>query len=229
MPEHETANGITLGIDVGDRYSYLCLLDTATGEVVEESRVATNPAAFEGRFSNSEPMRVAIEAGNHSPWIAGILEERGHEVLVANAHKLRLIYGEGRKSDRRDAENLARLARLDPKLLSPIKHRGEASRAHLALLHAREALVATRTKLVNHVRGAVKPFGVRFARCSPESFPGKVGGLLPDALVPALAPILRPSPPSPRASASTTATWRCSPGSSTPRPPSCDRCKASAR
>ena len=114
MPQHS----FTLGIDVGDRHSHLCLLDTHTGEVVEESRIATSPAAFERRFSGGEKIRVAVEAGTHSPWISRLLEGCGHEVLVANARKLRLIYADGGKNDRLDAENLARLARLDPRLLS---------------------------------------------------------------------------------------------------------------
>ena len=98
------------------------------------------------------------------------MESYGLEVLVANARNVRLIYGEGRKSDELDAENLARLlARLDPKLLSPLKHRDEASQAHLALLRSREALVSTRTKLVNHLRGAVKSFGGRLPKCSQRS------------------------------------------------------------
>ena len=143
----------TAGIDVGDRYSHLCLLDTKTGEVIEESRVSTSPAAMERRFHGCESMRVAIEAGTHSPWISRLLEQCGHEVLVANARKLKLIYGEGKKNDKLDAENLARLARLDPKLLAPLKHRGEASQAHLAIVRSREALVGARTKLVNHARG----------------------------------------------------------------------------
>lgn len=67
-------------------------------------------------------MCVAIEAGSHSPWVSRLLEDCGHWVLVANARKTRLIYAEGRKTDSIDAENLARLARLDPKLLSPIEH-----------------------------------------------------------------------------------------------------------
>jgi transposase len=60
-----------------------------------------------------------------------------------------------------DAENLARLARLDPKLLYPLKHRGEECQAHMAIIRSREALVSARTQLVNHVRGAVKSFGAR--------------------------------------------------------------------
>ena len=157
---------------------------------MEESRIATSPAAFEGRFAGVQTRRIAVEAGTHSPWIGRTLKRCGHEVLVANARKLRLIYADGRKNDRLDAENLARLARLDPRLLSPIEHRGEASQAHLALLRSREALVGARTKLVNHVRGAVKSFGTRLPRCSPESFHYKVRDLLPGALVPALGPVL---------------------------------------
>jgi transposase len=82
---------------------------------------------------------VAIEAGTHSPWVSRVLEEEcGHQVLVANPPKRRLIYGQGRKTDKLDAEKLARLARVDPKLLSPLEHRAEASQAHLALIRSRE-------------------------------------------------------------------------------------------
>ena len=152
----------TVGIDVSDRHSYLCLVDTISGEVLEESRIATSPAAFERRFSGLEPMRIALEVGTHSPWISRPLERCGHEVLVANARKLRLIYAEGKKTDRLDAQNLTRLARLDPKLLSPLKYRGEAShKPTLRWCRSREALVGARTKLVNHVRGSVKSFGAR--------------------------------------------------------------------
>jgi transposase len=94
-------------------------------------------------------MRIAIEAGTHSPWVSRLLEECGHEVLVANARKTRLIYSNKRKTDEIDAENLARLARVDPKLLYPLRHRGEESQAHMALIRSREALVSCRTQLVN--------------------------------------------------------------------------------
>src|ERR671920_453565 len=97
-------------------------------------------------------MRIAIEAGTHSPWVSRVLErECGHEVLVANPRKRRLIYSNKRKTDEIDAENLARLAHLDPKLLYPLKHRGEDSQAHLTIIRSRQALVGCRTQLVNHV------------------------------------------------------------------------------
>ena len=141
MSQHYASQhcALTAGIDLGDRYSHLCLLDTENGEVIEEGRIATNRQAFERRFSEAEPMRVAIEVSTHSPWVSRILEDHGHEVLVANARKVRLIYGEGRKTDRIDAEKLARLLRLDPSLLYPIEHRDEDCQAHLALIHSREA------------------------------------------------------------------------------------------
>ena len=83
---------MTAGLDLGDNYSYLCLIDTQSGEVMEEGRLRTTPEAFERRFASEQPMRIAIEGGTHSPWVSRLLEECGHEVLVANARKLRLIY-----------------------------------------------------------------------------------------------------------------------------------------
>ena len=143
---------MTAGLDLGDRYSYLCLIDQQSGEVIEEGRLRTSPEAFRRRFvSEQPPMRIAIEAGTHSPWASRVLEECGHEVLVANARKLRLIYANKQKADEIDAENLARLARVDPKLLYPLKHRGEDSQAHMAIIRSRQALVGCRTQLVNHV------------------------------------------------------------------------------
>ena len=161
---------MTAGLDIGDKYSYLCLIDTESGEVVEEGRLRTNPKAFRRRFASEQPMRIAIEAGTHSPWVSRLLEECGHEVLVANARKLRLIYANKRKTDEIDAENLARLARLDPKLLYPVRHRGEGSQAHLALIRSRQALIGCRTQLVNHVpkeRSSPSEVGCQSAR--PEA------------------------------------------------------------
>jgi transposase len=182
---------MTAGLDLGDKYSYLCLIDTESGEVMEEGRLRTSPETFRRRFASEQsPMRIAIEAGTHSPWASRVLEECGHEVLVANARKLRLIYSNKRKTDEIDAENLARLARVDPKLLYPLKHRGEESQAHMALIRSREALVSCRTQLVNHVRGTVKSFGGRLPKCPARSFHNKAPEHIPEALWPALEPIL---------------------------------------
>lgn len=181
---------MTAGLDLGDKYSYLCLIDAQSGEVIEEGRLRTDREVFKQRFDGCEPTRIAIETGTHSPWTSRLLEECGHEVLVANARKVRLIYGGKRKTDKLDAENLARLARLDPKLLSPIEHRDETSQAHLALLRSREALIGTRTQLINHVRGAVKSFGARLPKCSAQSFHNKAAAKIPPMLKAALEPLV---------------------------------------
>jgi transposase len=160
----------TAGLDLGDRYCYLCLIDQHSGEIMEEGRLPTSPEAFRRRFASERPLRIAIETGTHSPWVSRLLEECGHEVLVANSRKLRLIDSNKRKTDEVDAQNLARLARLDPGLLYPLKHRGEGSQAHLAIIRSRQALVGCRTQLVNHVRGAVKSFGARLPKCPARSF-----------------------------------------------------------
>jgi transposase len=182
---------MTAGLDIGDKYSYLCLIDQQSGEVVEEGRLRTTPEALRRRFASEQPpMRIAMEAGTHSPWVSRVLKECGHEVLVANARKLRLIYANKRKTDEVDAENLARLARLDPKLLYPLKHWGEDSQTHMALIRSRQALVGARTQLVNHLRGAVKSFGARLPKCPARSFHKRAPGHIPEALLPALGPIL---------------------------------------
>jgi transposase len=144
---------------------------------MEEGRLRTTPEALKRRFASEQPMRIAIETGTHSPWVSRLLKECGHEVLVANARKTRLIYPNKRKTDELDAENLARLARVDPKLLHPLKHRGEESQAHMALIRSREALVGSRTQLVNHVRGTVKSFGL--IAC-PSARPGASTRTQPD-------------------------------------------------
>jgi transposase len=178
------------GLDLGDRYSRLCLLDGETGEVVEEGRIATTDAALRRRFSSAAPMRVALEVGTHSPWVSRVLSECGHEVIVANPRKLRLIYTNRRKNDAVDAMYLARLARTDPALLAPVHHRGQGAQRDLAILRSREALVRARTQLVNHVRGAVKSIGARLPRCGAEAFARKAGTALPPGLVTALTPVI---------------------------------------
>ncbi|MBU2603775.1 MAG: IS110 family transposase [Actinobacteria bacterium] len=127
---------VTVGLDLGDRYCQVCVLDEA-GEVTEEGRVATKPEALRRRFSGADPVRIVLECGTHSPWISRLLAECGHDVIVANPRKLRLIYQNDSKSDRVDAEYLARVGRLDPALLAPLTHRGAETQADLALVRSR--------------------------------------------------------------------------------------------
>jgi transposase len=186
MNKHNTKY---VGIDLGDKTSLIHVRDEA-GEFVEEMRIPTTAKALERVFGKQLPMRIAIEVGGHSRWISRELRSYGHEVVVADARKLRLIYENPRKSDRVDAEYLAKLVRLDASLLSPVMHRGEEAQQHLAILRSRDTLVQARTQLVNHARGIVKSFGGRLPSCSTRSFARKARPALPESSRPALEPIL---------------------------------------
>lgn len=179
----------TVGMDLGDRTSHLCVLDEA-GIVVERGKVQTTRESFRKRFEGQTRMRIAIEVGTHSPWVSRLLKELGHEVLVANPRKTRLIYQNRGKQDRVDAEALARIARLDSKLLYPVAHRPESVAQDLAVLRARDALVRTRTLLVNHVRGAVKATGHRVKKCSARTFADQAVDQIPPEVREALSSVL---------------------------------------
>jgi transposase len=180
-----------VGMDLGDKQSHICVLLKMGGEIIEESRVPTTKEAMKRRFSTARPQRIALEAGTHSPWVSEELERMGHEVIVANPRRLRLIYENRRKNDKVDARYLAQIARMDPRLLAPLCHRGREARADLGLLRSRDALVKSRTKLVNHVRGVVKSMGGRLPSCSTESFRSKrMAPEIQESLKPALLPLL---------------------------------------
>lgn len=186
---HGVIPKLTIGVDVGDRYCHLHFLD-ASGECLEESRVRTTPDALRQRFAAVSRARVVLEAGTHSPWVSRLIKELGHEVIVANPKQLRVIYENDAKSDRVDAEYLARIGRLDPALLKGIEHRGEEAQADLTLIRSRDALVRARGRLINHCRGVVKSLGGRLPTCSGQTFHRKVREHVPVPLRPALGPIL---------------------------------------
>jgi len=179
----------TVGLDMGDKIHSLCVLDWR-GQVVERAEVGNTGAAIRKRFAKMKPCRIAMEAGTHSGWVSRILEELGHEVLVGNPRKLRAIWDNAQKNDVRDAEMLARIARFDPQLLHPIRHRGKEAQCDLAAIKARDELVKVRTALIAHVRGLVKSTGERLKKCSPECFHLRAAEAMPADLAPALEPVV---------------------------------------
>jgi transposase len=154
---------LTIGLDLGDRSSCYCVLDES-GRIVMEQKVSTTPKALQAAFGTMPRSRMALEIGTHSPWISRLLSELGHEVIVANARKVRLIGESRKKDDRLDAQTLARLARIDPQLLHPVKHRSAQAQADLMMIRARASLVRARTGLVNAARGLAKSYGERLQR-----------------------------------------------------------------
>jgi hypothetical protein len=130
----------TIGVDLGDRWSFYCVLDEA-GKIILEQKVATTPEAMKQTFAKIPRSLIALETGTHSPWASRLLTELGHEVLVAHAQKVELITKSNRKDDRHDARTLARLARIDPELLGPVRRRSAQAQIHLTVIRARAELV----------------------------------------------------------------------------------------
>jgi len=180
---------LTIGLDLGDRNSWYCVVDEA-GQIRLEQRVRTNARGLREVFGAMPRSRIALEIGTHSPWISRLLSELGHEVIVANARKVRLIGESRKKDDRLDAQTLARLARIDPELLYPVKHRSVRAQADLTLIRGRAGLVRARTGLVNTARGLAKSYGERLRGCNVRNMnPEKAEGLSPE-LQRALEPLL---------------------------------------
>ncbi len=185
-----TSTRRTVGIDLGDQTSHYCILDEQ-GEVIAEGMVRTSEAGLQEQFRRMARARIALETGTHSPWVSRLLEKLGHEVLVANARQVRAIYDNDRKADQIDARTLARLARVDKSLLHPIRHRSAEAQADLAVLRARDLLVAVRSTMINCVRGMVKSVGGRLPSASSECFATKVREQVPARIRAALLPLLK--------------------------------------
>jgi transposase len=180
---------LTIGLDLGDRKSWYCVVDEA-GQIQLEQRVRTTAKALQEVFGTMPRSRIALEIGTHSPWISRLLSELGHEVIVANARKVRLIGESRKKDDRLDAQTLARLARIDPELLYPVKHRSAQAQADLTVIRARAGLVRARTGVVNSARGLAKSYGERLRGCNVRNMnPEKAESLSPE-LQRALEPLL---------------------------------------
>ena len=182
-------NQLTIGLDLGDRTSHYCILNEA-GEVILESKLPTTPKGIEEVFGRIPRSRIALETGTHSPWVSRQLTQLGHEVIVAHARNVRLIGESSRKDDQLDARTLARLARIDPGLLGPVRHRSAKAQIHLTVIRARAALVSARTALVNAARGLTKSYGERLRKCGTEQMNREIAKGLSQELRDALDPLL---------------------------------------
>jgi len=193
MWEMEAGNdkpAMTMGLDLGDRYSRYCLLNEES-EVVEEGRIQSTEAALRRHFEGEARQRIALECGWQSPWVSRLLKTLGHQVLVANPRKIPALTASVSKNDRNDAEALARFAAADPKLLSPVHHRSLKRQQDLNLIQARATLVHARTMIVNAVRGLVKSAGGRLPACSTESLPVRGQASIPPSLVTVATPLFK--------------------------------------
>jgi transposase len=142
---------LTVGVDLGDRWSNYCVLDLE-GDTLAEGKLQTTQETFAQFFKGLNTSRAVIEVGTHSAWVWEVIRGCGHEVLVANPRLMEGSKRRKRKNDRIDANKLARLGRVDPQSLHPLEHRSTEVRQDLVLLRARDALVSTRTELINSAR-----------------------------------------------------------------------------
>jgi len=181
---------LTIGLDLGDRWSLYCVLDEA-GEVILEQKLPTTPEAMRRTFEKLPQSRIVLETGTHSPWVSRLLTVLGYAVIVAHAQKVQLITKSSRKDDRHDARTLARLARIDPQLLGPVRHRSPQAQIHLSVIRARAELVSARTALVNAARGLVKSYGQRLPKCGTQQVNRELAAGLASELREVLEPLLR--------------------------------------
>src|SRR5215467_5675391 len=181
---------LTIGLDLGDRWSFYCVLDES-GKVILEQKLATTPEAMKQTFAKIPRSRIALETGTHSPWVSRLLAQLRHEVIVAHAQKVDLITKSTRKDDRHDANTLARLARIDPELLGPVRHRSAKAQIHLTVIRARAELVSARTALINSARGLTKSHGERLPKCGSQQISREFGTGLSTGLREVLEPLFR--------------------------------------
>ena len=179
---------ITIGMDLGDKTSQYCVLEE--DQVLKEASVATTKKGLMQVFGSIPRCRIAMEVGTHSPWMSRLLRSLGHEVIVANARQLQVITHSTRKNDKADAKTLARLARIDPELLRPIRHRSEKAQMDLMQIRVRAALMDCRTALVNTLRGLAKSVGERVPSCTTDAIDPTVLEDLPEQLQAVLKPLV---------------------------------------
>ncbi len=180
---------MTIGCDLGDRYTYGCVLDR-NGNVLERFRFETTRDGLGRAFKTIAPCRVVIEVGTHSPWMSRALKGLGHEVIVANAREVQSITKSDRKNDPADAEQLARLGRVDVNLLHPIQHRKEDTQRDRAVLAARDKLVRTRASMAVQARGIAKGLGERLPTGTPEGLAKRIRKMGYENLYPGLSCML---------------------------------------
>lgn len=190
MREQDKRSKITIGLDLGDRQHRFCALDFY-GQVMEEGAVVNSRECLTELSSRYPGALIVMEAGCHSPWISRHLEEAGCEVVVSNPRKTRAIYQHERKSDRRDALMLARIARMEPALLYPVRHGSEQAQQDLLRIKLRDSVVRARVGLINSVRFTLKSLGYTVTNPSTERFHKVIEGQLPESVSKVIAPSVR--------------------------------------
>lgn len=180
---------LTIGLDVGDRRTHFAVVGTDRNLVARGS-FATTQKELSKALAKFPGSKVALEAGSQSIWMSRALSDAGFAVQVVDPRRVQLISKDPRKTDRRDAETIARLASAMPEVLGTIYHRGKQAQADISIIRARDGLVRMRSALVLQVRGLAKAFGVRLPSVSASCVDKRVREQIPEELRPAVEILL---------------------------------------
>lgn len=163
----------TIGIDLGDKTNCYCEIDHS-GKVIDQGSVVNRPEPMKVFMREHSESVLVVETGPQTGWVVDLSRDLGVKMIVANSRKTASIWKSRNKSDRHDAQELARLARADESLLSPVTMRQRKSRLDLVVIKAREALVEQRTHLVNAMRAMSKNFGYFLKTTSAKCFENQI-------------------------------------------------------
>jgi transposase len=178
-------------IDLHMRYSQIRIVD-AVGAVVREQRVPTTAERLVEVFGGHGPMRILLETGTESEWVAQALEAAGHEVIVADPNYAPM-YGEIRRKVKTDRRDVAALSEANRRGWYRATHRvSAAQRALRQVLRSRRQLVQMRSGTIALLRSLLRQSGYRVAASASDRVSARVAQLvLPSALADTLAPLRR--------------------------------------
>jgi transposase len=178
-------------IDLHARYSQIRIIDDE-GRVVREQRVVTSAERLVSAFAGLGAMRILLETGTESEWVAQVLEAAGHQGIVADPNYAPM-YGEIRRKVKTDRRDVAALAEANRRGWYRPTHRVSApQRAVRQILRSRRQLVSMRSGTISLLRALLRQAGYRLGGGSAPRVPARLARLaLPEALTTTLAPLRR--------------------------------------
>lgn len=169
---------IFIGIDVSLASSAFCVLDQH-GQILKEAQVASEPEAFVGYLrSLPEPIEaIGLEAGPLSQWLHRGLAEAGIDATLLETRRIKAVLkAMPVKTDRRDAEGIARLLRMG--WFRPVHCKSISAQELRALLSTRRALQKAVLDIEHSLRGVLRNFGLKLGPISKGRYEERVRELV---------------------------------------------------
>ena len=166
------------GIDVSLECSSLCVVD-ATGKIVREAKVASDPEALIAWFGSLglQVVRIGLEAGPLSQWLYAAMKQAGLAVeLLETRHVRKAFEAMPVKSDRNDARGIAQLMRLG--WFRPVHCKSLPAQEVRAILTARKLVQSKLQDTENSLRGILRGFGLKVGKTTPTRFAGRIKDLV---------------------------------------------------